>query len=161
MRRHYCHVCETARGRRHRGNSSISGAFFRCGRICRNKNCAVCLAWIFSGEAKFKYFKLLHIVGGTNAENITTTLKTCLANADPDYKKKLVSASVDGASVMLGVKAGVTTLMRKETPWMMSFHCICHRLALGAIEAAKKVELCKDVESLLRATAGLFSQCGG
>ena len=59
---------------------------------------------------------------------------------------------------MLGVKLGVSTQMRKDTAWMLAFHCICHRLALGANEAAAKVELCKTVEGLLRATSGLFLQ---
>ena len=48
--------------------------------------------------------------------------------------------------------------MCKDTAWMLAFHCICHRLALGANEAAAMVELCKTVDELLRATSGLFTQ---
>ena len=104
-----------------------------------HENMVVYLGWIHQGEAKFKFFKMLHLVGGANAENIKAALETCLSTADPSYKKKLVGMSADGASVMLGVKSGVSTRMRKDTAWLLVFHCICHRLALGANESAAKV----------------------
>ena len=40
------------------------------------------------GAAVFKFFSMLHLVGGANADNIKATLGKCLKTADPNYEKK-------------------------------------------------------------------------
>ena len=122
------------------------------------ENMVVYLAWMHKGKCVIEFLEMVRLVGGTKAEQIEAALVKCLANWDPNYAKKLVGFSSDGASVMTGSENGVTTRFRRIVPWMLNFHCICHKLALGANDASKRVDLCADVEQLLRATYGLFSQ---
>ena len=122
------------------------------------ENMVVYLAWMHKGKCVIEFLEMVRLVGGTKAEQIEAALVKCLSQWDPNYAKKLVGFSSDGASVMTGSENGVTTRFRRTTSWMLNFHCICHKLALGANDASKRVELCADVEQLLRATYGLFSQ---
>ena len=49
---------------------------------------------------------------------------------------KVIGFASDGASVMVGRKTGVTTLLKQANPFLISIHCIAHRLALAAAGAA-------------------------
>ena len=48
--------------------------------------------------------------------------------------EKAYGMATDGASVMTGVRAGVTTLTKKKNPFMLSTHCIALSFE-GAVEA--------------------------
>ena len=45
----------------------------------------------------------------------------------------------DGASVMRGEHAGVGALLREQNPFIRDFHCLAHKLALAASQAADEV----------------------
>ena len=122
------------------------------------ENMVVYLAWMHKGEAVIEFLEMVRLVGGTKAEQVEAALVKCLAQWDSNYAKKLVGFASDGASVMTGSENGVAMRLRRTTLWLLNFHCICHKLALGANDASKRVDLCAEVEQLLRATAGLFSQ---
>ena len=53
-----------------------------------------------------------------------------------------------GASVMLGSKAGVSALLRREQPCLISIHCMAHRLELALKDAQKKKLYDKTINSL-------------
>ncbi|CAG8816501.1 31268_t:CDS:2, partial [Racocetra persica] len=44
----------------------------------------------------------------------------------------------DGASTILGKNNGVAYIFKKQNPFLLEHHCIAHRLALAAKDAAKK-----------------------
>lgn len=50
-------------------------------------------------------------------------------------KKKLVSSTSDGASVMLGKENGFHTKLASVCPIFTSVHCAAHRVNLTAVEA--------------------------
>ena len=47
-----------------------------------------------------------------------------------DIRTKLFALGSDGASVMLGCRGGVSTLMKEHVPYLIANHCVSHRLAL-------------------------------
>ncbi|CAI7791886.1 unnamed protein product [Closterium sp. NIES-53] len=52
---------------------------------------------------------------------------------------KIVGISTDGARVMTGTSNGVVARLRQRNPYVVSCHCIAHREALAAKDAAEKV----------------------
>ena len=58
-----------------------------------------------------------------------------------DYNTKLFALGSDGASVMLGRRGGVSKLLMDHVPYLISNHCIAHRLALACGQAANDVPL--------------------
>ena len=76
----------------------------------------------------------------TNAEGITGSLLECLRKFGFTQEMLLehwLSFASDGASVMLGQKAGVYTLLKKQFPKFIGWHCLNHRLELSAHDAVK------------------------
>ena len=63
--------------------------------------------------------------------------------------EKAYGMATDGASVMVGVRAGVTTLMKKKNPFMLSTHCIAHRLALASGQAADGIPYIKKYQQYI------------
>ena len=57
--------------------------------------------------------------------------------------------ATDGASVMTGVHAGVTTQTKKKNPFMLSTHCIAHRLALASGQAADSIPYIKKCQQYI------------
>ena len=51
--------------------------------------------------------------------------------------------SSDGASVMLGSRGGVSKLIKNQVPFLVANHCIAHRLALAAGQAANEMAYLK------------------
>lgn len=52
---------------------------------------------------------------------------------------KVMSFGSDGASIMTGRVGGVSTLLKKENPFMINIHCMAHRLALCSSQATSNV----------------------
>ena len=50
--------------------------------------------------------------------------------------QKFCGLGSDGATVMLGVRGGVLTLLKQKTPFLAVNHCIAHRLPLACSQAA-------------------------
>ena len=61
------------------------------------------------------------------------------------YPTRLVSRSLDGASVNMGDKAGVVALMKKENPAVVGVHAIAHVLELSWGDALKNKVLIKRI----------------
>ena len=56
-------------------------------------------------------------------------------------KNKVVALSCDGASVMLGCRAGVGALLQHDAPSLLTFHCMAHRLELALKDMCSEVNL--------------------
>lgn len=83
--------------------------------------------------------------------NITTEEEQCTAPAVTQKIQNVIAAcsipvdkvmsfGSDGASIITGRVGGVSTLLKKENPFMINIHCIAHRLALCTSQAANQVE---------------------
>ena len=96
-------------------------------------------------EAKTVFLgaKALDSPQGPNAESITNKLLDLLA--DCKLPMNLMSSFVsDGASVMTGKNSGVAARLKNLQPTLISFHCICHNLALAKSDADHSLKPVKN-----------------
>lgn len=84
--------------------------------------------------------------GGGGADAIKLAIDSVFSEADgnvpltkEDYRAKVVCATADGANVNLGIYNGVLTQMKNERPWLVTIHCVNHRLELAIKDAVKSV----------------------
>ena len=66
-----------------------------------------------------------------------------------EWEKKLVGFGSDGASVNVGVRAGVATRLKDRIPHLVAIHCIAHRLELGVLDAIKEDPLLQECLQML------------
>lgn len=59
----------------------------------------------------------------------------------------------DGASNMLGKKAGLAALIKKDHPEIISVHCLCHRLELAFRDVLKHF---KSYEKMMTLLVGIY-----
>ena len=98
-----------------------------------------------NGEAKTVFLgaKALDSPQGPNAESITKKLLDLLAECK--LPMNLMSSFVsDGASVMTGKNSGVAARLKNLQPTLISFHCICHKLALANSDADHSLKPVKN-----------------
>ena len=50
---------------------------------------------------------------------------------------------------MLGVRGGVSKLLKDEVPFLVAHHCIAHRLALACGQSANEIAYLKQFTSIL------------
>ncbi|KAJ8378389.1 hypothetical protein AAFF_G00242770 [Aldrovandia affinis] len=67
---------------------------------------------------------------------------------------RIIGLGSDGASVMMGKRAGVGALLKKESAFSIQVHCGAHRAALAALDAAKAVD---QVGAYKRTIASVYS----
>ncbi|KAJ3595511.1 hypothetical protein NHX12_004814 [Muraenolepis orangiensis] len=105
---------------------------------------------LHSGTAQCIYEKVAEVPRGTGVE-----------------LSKVMGLGSDGASVMTGKRAGVGALLKRDNLFLIQVHCIAHRAALAAVEAANAVsQTPEDLEAICRGFAGLarhraFNKAGG
>ena len=103
--------------------------------------------YIVDGEVKTNFLRIAELpnrLAVTIAEKI---LEIC-AELQLDLKK-FCGLGSDGASVMLGVRGGVSTLLKQQVPFLISNHCIVHRLTLACGQAANEITYLKRFKDLL------------
>lgn len=83
-----------------------------------------------------------------DAETLHNSLKSCAENKNIPLKKIMFLGS-DGASVMTGVKSGVSARMMADQPFLVNIHCMAHKLALCTSQAADKVTYLKKYRETL------------
>ena len=84
------------------------------------------------------FFLVLKELADTKADAITQCLLDCLQENGLALSS-CVALGSDGASVMTGIRTGVSTQLKLLQPTLISVHCVAHRLALAVIQAAKDV----------------------
>ncbi|XP_069092819.1 E3 SUMO-protein ligase KIAA1586-like [Pleurodeles waltl] len=92
-----------------------------------------------------------------NAEAITTAVKDFYTANKLDLIKMVMFRS-DGASLMLGKNNGVATHLKQSIPHLVEQHCVAHREDLGVDDAWKKVQMIREMETLLRTVYTVFSR---
>jgi len=92
--------------------------------------------------------------GDATANNLKKSIDDVFLKKVPipaeHYKNGLISATADGASVNLGVYSGLLTQMRNDgREWLLSIHCISHRVELAIKDALGKVTEFVNVKELM------------
>ena len=64
----------------------------------------------------------------------------------------MVSATEDGASVNFGIYQEVLIQLKSNRPWLLTVHCVYHRVEL-AVKDAMKVRQFQDVEEVYKTNA--------
>ena len=54
-----------------------------------------------------------------------------------NWEEKLVGFGSDGAAVMVGEKAGVSTNPTERIPWLVNIQCLAHGLEIAAFDTIK------------------------
>ncbi|GJP39444.1 hypothetical protein CLOM_g23814 [Closterium sp. NIES-68] len=93
----------------------------------------------------------------TNATSVTAVLLQLLSSIGLDLQR-IVGMSTDGASVMTGTTSGVVTRLKTRILHLVATHCIAHREALGAKDAAAAVTELNVIDILIRAFADLVGR---
>ena len=55
-----------------------------------------------------------------------------------DWKDRLVGFGSDGAAVNVGCRNGVAAQLLRDIPYLISIHCVVHRLEMGVTKAIKE-----------------------
>ena len=102
---------------------------------------------VSKGEIITNFLELVKLPGG-KADEIPGTLLDVMTSRNLPLEK-LFGLATDGASVMTGVRSGVTTRMKGRNPFIISTHCIAHRLALASGKAADTVQYFKKYQQYM------------
>jgi hypothetical protein len=112
--------------------------------IGTDHNLVVYMRYVLDGEVHTRFLCLVELPGGTSPEIVDTVLKIFTPrNISID---KLCGMATDGASAMVGCRTGVTTPLEEKNPYLVSIHCIAHRLALASGQAADSVPYIKQYQ---------------
>ena len=102
-----------------------------------NQNMLVYIRIVHQGELE-THFLSLNRIKTANAETLCDTVIRTLEEKNLDLNK-LVGIATDGAATMIGRKSGVVVRLRNKVPYLLTFHCIAHCLALASAQAADAV----------------------
>ena len=88
--------------------------------------------------------------GGTNADSFKKAIDDVfvekLVMDEDQYIYSMISSTADGASVHFGKYSGVLTQLKSTRPWLLTVHCVNHRIELSVKEALKDPYF-EDIES--------------
>jgi hypothetical protein len=65
-----------------------------------------------------------------------------------NWKGKMLGFCSDGASVMMGERNGVATVLKRDSPWLLVVWCLAHRLELAVKDTFKKTYMDTVIENL-------------
>lgn len=74
-----------------------------------------------------------------------------------EWRNKTLGMSTDGASVMIGIRNGVVTMIKADVPHLISVHCVTHQLELGIKDSIKQVAYLAKVEDFLLSIYKFYS----
>ena len=90
-----------------------------------------------------------------DAQNITAAIRNVLLKHlgidEKTLNEKLISVVSDGASVMTGKYTGVVVQLKGDNDYVVTIHCLPHRLELGIKDSLQCIAIHKKVNSLLKA----------
>lgn len=108
------------------------------GTDCSNlSTLMIYVRYLADGKVKSKFISVNELPGASS-DDIFGILIQFLKEKNIDVSK-IIGIASDGASVMQGVKKGVTTKLKSYCPFLVRTHCMAHRLALASEKACKQV----------------------
>ena len=96
--------------------------------VSMEKHLIIYIRYLDNGKLQTSYLTLLKIVFADASvvfNSVVSYLRSCSI-----YLSKVYGFSSDGAAVMTGKQNGVAYRLSNENPYMLSMHCIDHKLAL-------------------------------
>ncbi len=104
--------------------------------------------YLVGGEVITSFLKIMGLFNGTAVTIADAVSKLC-TDLNLDMLHCFCGLGSDGASVMLGRKGGVSKILRDKVPFLVSNHCIAHRLALACGQAANEIPYLKKFKDVL------------
>jgi len=111
------------------------------------------------GEELITFFLDMIELCATSAEAIKNAIITNLfyyGMTDDFLKKNLIAFVSDGASTMLGRKAGVSTKLQSMYPNLIVWHCLNHRLELAVYDTLKEINGTNNFQSFIENLYALY-----
>ena len=102
------------------------------------------IRFLFDGAVCTRFLQIVDLPSAKAADIFDAVVKELESKQLP--LEKLIGMATDGASVMKGERNGVTTKMKRENPFLITTHCIAHRLALASGKAADSVPYLKKYQ---------------
>ena len=93
------------------------------------KQLIVYSCYLINGDVHSSFISVLELSDGTAPSIVAAVCKLC-DNLDLDMRNRLCGLGSDAASVMLGVRGGVSKLLKDKIPFLAA-HRIAHCLALA------------------------------
>ena len=115
--------------------------------IATTQTLIVYIRFVSNGEVTTRFLELSKLADGTAEQILDCVVKIMETRHLP--VEKLFGIATDGASVMTGTHSGVTTRMKKKNPFVLSTHCIAHRLALASRQAADSVPFLRKYQQYI------------
>ncbi|CAI7787766.1 unnamed protein product [Closterium sp. NIES-53] len=122
------------------------------------KHLIVYLSFLRSNTLVTDFFAHL-TVEQCDARSLQAVLLTHLESTGLDLER-ISGISTDGASVMVGSQMGLVARLRARIPHLAGFHCIAHREALAAKDAAEAYPDLDIVDHVVRSLAELLGRSG-
>ncbi|CAI7754735.1 unnamed protein product [Closterium sp. NIES-53] len=124
----------------------------------RGKHLIVYLSFLRSNTPVTEFFAHL-TVEQCDARSLQAVFLTHLESTGLDLER-INGISTDGASVMVGSQTGLVACLRARIPHLAGFHCIAHREALAAKDAAEAYPDLDIVDHVVRSLAELLGRSG-
>ncbi|CAI7794359.1 unnamed protein product, partial [Closterium sp. NIES-54] len=125
---------------------------------CRGKHLILFVTFIRDHRLVTEFMALL-TVEKADAASLLQLLLTHVQACGVDLRR-IVGISTDGASVMMGSRLGLVARLRLRIPHLVSCHCIAHREALAAKDAADSMPVFGMIDSTIRAIAEHLGRSG-
>ena len=131
-----------------------------CTDIAVQEQMVCFIQFLRNGEISTKFLFTKNLLKDSPSAD-ATTIKKAIDNglsAHSLQTERFTSLCSDGASVMVGEVNGLAGQLRREHPALLTFHCVCHRLALATTDGLKDNELSyvNEVHRYLRQLWQLF-----
>ncbi|CAI7798546.1 unnamed protein product [Closterium sp. NIES-53] len=125
---------------------------------CRGKHLILLITFIRDHRLVNEFMALL-TVEKADAASLLQLLLSHVQACGVDLRR-IVGISTDGASVMMGSRSGLVARLRLRIPHLVSCHCIAHREALAAKDAADSMPVFGMIDSTIRAIAEHLGRSG-
>jgi hypothetical protein len=104
-----------------------------------------------TGRQRLRFFSLQKVEHATATDVLALIKKAFEQHGVDSLKEHTVGFGADGAAVNLGVRGGVSVLMKDDEgiDWLVTVHCASHRLELSIADALKSTVF-SDINEMLQ-----------
>ena len=110
--------------------------------VSNHENLVVYVKLLNDCKPELHFLENINVRDG-KAETITSAINMLMQKRNLQ-KNKMTGFGSDGASVMTSKNNGVAKRMKDDSPYLISIHCMAHRLALCTSQAANGIPYCQN-----------------
>ncbi|KAM3877939.1 quattro [Diretmus argenteus] len=104
-----------------------------------------------SNDGPVNSFLSIEDVKNGNAAGVLDTIYAAFEEAGiTDWRERLVGFGSDGAAVNVGCRSGVAARLKQDIGYLISIHCIAHRLELGVVKAIRANPKMEQMQVMLK-----------